>query len=100
MRAESSNSASPAGVRNPGVAQAESRSSAAPARKPRTGLRGETLQGFLKALVLWTGRERLLPDAPRFVALAEHPQHFAVVRADLAVLPAVPGALQLRRGAL
>src|SRR6187399_2240009 len=100
MRPENSNSTSCAGSRNPGVAQPASSSSAAPARKRRTGLRIETLQCFLKGLVSRAGLLRLLPDAARLVALAEHPPNFAQVRADFAVGAAAPGAPQLLGRAL
>src|SRR5262245_46828504 len=100
MRPESSNSASPAGSRKPGAAQAATSSSAAPAQMPRIVLRIETLERLLQRLVFRADLERFLPDATRLVALAELPEHFAQVRADLAVRPAVPGAAQLRGRAL
>src|SRR5262245_61663812 len=100
MRPESSNSASGASSWKPGAAQAASSSNAAPAKRRRTALGAETLEGFLKGLVLRARLQRLLPDAARFVALAERPEHFAEVGADLAVRPPRPSTAQLLRGAL
>ena len=59
----------------------------------------QPLDGLLQGFVLGTGLERLVPDAPRLVALAEHPQDFAEVRADLGVGAPAVGAAQLARGA-
>src|SRR5258707_3625753 len=108
MRPTSSNSASCPGRMKPGVVQAASSSASTATRKLRTGSRfpapgslgTEALQRLLQRVVLGTGLEGFLPDAPGFLAVAERPQHFAQVRADLAVGPAVPGAPQLARGAL
>src|SRR5258706_7936697 len=107
MRPLSSNSASCPGRMKPGVVQAASSSASTATRMLRTGSRfpaagslgTEALQRLLQSVVLGAGLEGFLPDAPRFLAFAERPQHFAQVRAYLAVGPAVPGAPQLARGA-
>src|ERR1700741_5271703 len=60
----------------------------------------QSLDGLLQGLVIGPGLERLFPAAPRLVALAELPEHFAKMRADLGVGAAAVGAAQLARRAL
>src|SRR6185436_6335234 len=108
MRPAISNSVPCSGRRNPGAAQAVRSSEARATRRLRTvlpilapeTLGSEALQRLLQRVVLGAGLERFLPDAARLVAVAKRPQHFAQVRADLAVGPSFPGAAQFARGAL
>src|SRR6185436_16801797 len=59
-----------------------------------------SLDRLLQRLVVRAGLERLVPHAPRLVALAELPEHFAQMRADLGVGTAAVRAAQLARRAL
>ena len=97
MRPASENSSGPSGGLISTCAQAAR--NAASSSAPLLHLRSR-LMVFCSVSLSGTGLERLVPDAARFVALAQHPQHFAEVRADLRVRPAAVGAAQLARRAL
>src|SRR6185436_16613396 len=69
-------------------------------RRARRASRPEFFERLEERLVLGRGLLRLLPHAPRLVALAELPEHLAEVRADLGVRTPAVGATQRRRRAL
>src|SRR5205085_6078456 len=71
----------------------------APRPRARASL-AKPLDRLEERLVVRRALERLLPDAVRFAALAQHPQYFAEMGADLGVRTAVVGAAQRLRGTL